>query len=87
MLRAYKVIMYVAIDPEEDSEEVEAPVTDATVKRFLQDALMLDCNLEDNANSVGFRSAEIIYDTLTLMTEAEAAEAYGKSAGDPNNTI
>lgn len=75
MLRAYKVTMYVAIDPED--EFIEGPVTDEMVKGFLDASLLLDVDLEDNENTVGFRSAEIIIDTLTPMTEAEVAEVYG----------
>lgn len=75
MLRAYKVTMYVAIDPED--EFIEGPVTDEMVKDFLDTTLRLDVDLEDNENTVGFRSAEIIIDTLTPMTEAEVVEVYG----------
>lgn len=84
-LRAFKVTMFVAIDADERDEcqvndgELTPEPNANNVKKFLQDALILDVD-EEFGNPIGFQSAEIIYDTLAEMSPEEVKANYGKTS-------
>lgn len=76
MLRAFQTTFLVAID--DDDEDLDLPITKQDVIDYLNDALIVDVNMEEYGNPVGFQSAEVKIASLVELSGDEVKKLYGR---------
>lgn len=75
-LRAFRTTFICAIDRDEiDDDEVAEPTLDE-VKSYLEDALVVDFDTENNGNPVGLQSVEVHIEQLTELPPDEVKKLY-----------
>ena len=85
-IRAFKATFLVAIDDQEalDNEDRlpdDGPVTLHELQDYLNDALRVDWNNEENGNACGVQSVEVDINTLQELTPNEVHELYHRNDG------
>lgn len=81
-LRAFQTTLLIALDDVEAREEEQRtspePVTIEELQQYLAKALIVDVNIENHRNEVGFQSVEVQIETLIELDPHQVSELYDR---------
>jgi len=78
-LRAFRGTFLVAIDNDELDEPKKRLPSLKAVKKWLNEAMILDVDLEGAGNSLGFQSCELVTDSLEELSPDEVNKLYRRA--------